>query len=69
MTVTIQGTNDAAVISGATAGSLIEAGSVEHGTPTATGTLTDTDVDNHAEQPSRRSTRRPRATAATAASR
>jgi VCBS repeat-containing protein len=49
MTVTIHGTNDAAVISGATAGSVIEAGGVANAapdTPTTTGTLTDTDVDN-----------------------
>jgi VCBS repeat-containing protein len=49
VTVTIHGANDAAIISGATAGSVIEAGGVAnatHGTPTATGTLTDTDVDN-----------------------
>ncbi|MBR1196058.1 VCBS domain-containing protein [Bradyrhizobium sp. AUGA SZCCT0240] len=46
VTVTIQGANDAAVISGATAGAVIEAGSAGYGTPSATGTLTDTDVDN-----------------------
>ena len=46
MTITINGTNDAAVISGTTAGSVIEAGCATPGTPTATGTLTDTDVDN-----------------------
>ena len=46
VTVTIHGTNDAAHISGTTAGSVIEAGCATHGTPTATGTLTDTDVDN-----------------------
>ncbi|WNV09235.1 VCBS domain-containing protein [Tardiphaga sp. 709] len=49
VTVTINGTNDAAVISGITSGSVIEAGGVDNGivgTPTATGTLTDTDVDN-----------------------
>jgi VCBS repeat-containing protein len=44
--VTIHGANDAAVISGATAGAVIEAAFAKHGTPTATGTLTDTDVDN-----------------------
>ena len=47
--VTIHGTNDAAVISGVTAGAAIEDGGVAnaaHGTPIATGTLTDTDVDN-----------------------
>ena len=49
VTITIHGANDAAIISGATTGSVIEAGGVDnatHGTPTATGTLTDTDVDN-----------------------
>ena len=49
VTVTINGTNDAAVISGTTTGSVIEAGCATHGTPTATGTLTDTDVDNAAQ--------------------
>ena len=51
MTVTINGTNDAAVISGTSTGAVIEAGGVANaipGTPTATGTLTDTDVDNAA---------------------
>ena len=46
VTITINGTNDAAVISGTTTGSVIEAGEASPGTPTATGTLTDTDVDN-----------------------
>ncbi|MGY3621308.1 VCBS domain-containing protein [Bradyrhizobium sp. USDA 10063] len=46
VTITINGTNDAAVISGATTGCVIEAGEDGPGTPTATGTLTDTDVDN-----------------------
>ena len=49
VTVTINGTNDAAVISGTTTGSVIEAGGVAnatYGAPTATGTLTDADVDN-----------------------
>ena len=49
VTVTINGTNDAAVISGTTSGAVVEAGGVANaiaGTPTATGTLTDTDVDN-----------------------
>src|SRR6266702_2466578 len=48
-TIAINGTTDAAIISGITTGSAIEAGGVanaEHGTPIATGTLTDTDVDN-----------------------
>ncbi|WP_349630390.1 VCBS domain-containing protein [Bradyrhizobium canariense] len=46
VTVTIHGTNDAAIISGTTTGSVIEAGSAASGIPIATGTLTDTDVDN-----------------------
>jgi VCBS repeat-containing protein len=45
VTIAIHGTNDAAVISGTTTGSVIEAG-CGPGTPTATGALTDTDVDN-----------------------
>ena len=51
VTVTIHGANDAAIISGTTTGSVIETGGVVNatpGTPTATGTLTDTDVDNPA---------------------
>jgi VCBS repeat-containing protein len=44
--ITINGANDAAVISGATTGSVTEAGACTYGTPIATGTLTDTDVDN-----------------------
>ncbi len=46
VTVTIAGSNDAAVISGATTGSVIEAGTTTPGTPVASGTLTDIDVDN-----------------------
>jgi VCBS repeat-containing protein len=46
VTIAIHGTNDAAVISGTTTGSVIEAGCADPGTPAATGTLTDTDVDN-----------------------
>jgi VCBS repeat-containing protein len=46
VTIAIHGTNDAAVISGTTTGSVIEAGCADPGTPVATGTLTDTDVDN-----------------------
>ena len=49
VTITINGSNDAAIISGAMTGSVIEAGGVANatpGTPIATGTLTDTDVDN-----------------------
>ena len=49
VTITINGANDAAVISGATTGRVIEAGGVDNGTPgtpTATGDLNSTDVDN-----------------------
>ena len=49
VTITINGANDAAVISGATSGSVTEAGGVDNGTPgtpTATGDLNSTDVDN-----------------------
>ena len=46
VTITISGSNDAAIISGTATGSVIEAGTASPGTPTATGTLTDTDVDN-----------------------
>ena len=46
VTITIDGTNDAAVISGTNTGSVTEAGGDDYGTPHATGTLTDTDVDN-----------------------
>ena len=49
VTVTIQGFNDPAVVSGDTHGYVVEAGGVHnttHGDPTATGLLTDTDVDN-----------------------
>ena len=49
VTVTINGTNDAAVIAGTTSGTVVEAGLGNNGgTPVATGTLTDTDVDNAA---------------------
>src|SRR6185503_2413055 len=51
VTVTIHGTNDAAIIYGTKEGSVIEAGGVANSVsckPTATGTLTDTDVDNTA---------------------
>ena len=51
ITVTIAGTNDAAIISGTSTGSVTEAGGVANGTlgtPTATGTLTSTDVDGTA---------------------
>ena len=46
VTITINGANDAAVICGATTGSVTEAGACTYGAPNATGTLTDTDVDN-----------------------
>jgi VCBS repeat-containing protein len=51
VTVTINGTNDAAVIAGTSTGAVTEASGVANaiaGTPTATGTLTSTDVDNAA---------------------
>lgn len=46
--ITIHGTNDAAVITGATSGSVTEAGGMDNstaGTPTASGVLTVSDVD------------------------
>ena len=46
VTITINGANDAAVISGTATGSVTEAGACTYGTPIATGTLTNTDVDN-----------------------
>ncbi|NOJ44201.1 VCBS domain-containing protein [Bradyrhizobium australiense] len=46
VTITINGANDAAVVCGATTGSVTEAGACTYGKPIATGTLTDTDVDN-----------------------
>ena len=49
VTITIDGANDAAAISGTTVGSVTEAGGVANGTPgtpTATGDLNSTDVDN-----------------------
>ena len=49
VTITINGANDAAVISGTASGSVTEAGGVANGTPgtpTATGDLNSTDVDN-----------------------
>ena len=46
ITITINGSNDAAIISGTATGTVTEAACGEHGTPTATGRLTDTDVDN-----------------------
>jgi VCBS repeat-containing protein len=49
VTVTINGTNDAAVITGTSTGTVVEAGGVANGTPgtpTATGDLLATDVDD-----------------------
>ena len=49
MTITINGADDAAVISGDTSGTVVEAGGVNNGTPgipTATGDLNASDVDN-----------------------
>ena len=66
--VTIQGTNDAAIISGTTAGCVIEAGCHDHGKPTACGTLT-TPTSTIRPIPSRRFAGRRRARTATAPSR
>ena len=68
--ITIQGANDAAVISGTTAGSVVEAGGVANaapGAPTAR-TLT-TPTSTMRPMPSRRFARRRRAQAAMAPSR
>ena len=49
MTITINGANDAAVITGPVTGTVVEAGEVNNsnpGTPTATGDLSSTDLDN-----------------------
>ncbi len=49
VTITINGTNDAAVITGPVTGTVLEAGGINNGTPgipTATGDLNSTDVDN-----------------------
>ena len=51
ISVTVNGRNDTAVISGTSTGSVIESSGIANataGTATATGTLTDTDVDNTA---------------------
>ncbi|MBR0756698.1 VCBS domain-containing protein [Bradyrhizobium jicamae] len=48
VTITINGSNDAAIISGVATGSVTEAGGISRGIPVATGTLTDTDLDNTA---------------------
>ena len=70
VTITITGTNDAAVISGDFIGAVVEAGGVDNGTPgtpTATGDLNSTDVDATTRaMPGPRSARRPRAPKATA---
>jgi VCBS repeat-containing protein len=52
VTITINGTNDAAVITGDTTGAVVEAGGVANaipGTPTDTGNLDATDVDDPAD--------------------
>lgn len=46
VTITIRGANDAAIIAGATTGSVTEEGIDQCGDPTATGKLTADDVDN-----------------------
>jgi VCBS repeat-containing protein len=51
VTVTINGTNDAAIIAGTSTGTVVEAGGMGNGTagtPTVSGTLSSTDVDNAA---------------------
>jgi len=47
-TVDINGTDDAAVVSGVAVGSVVEVAAGAHGVPSASGTLTDTDVDDPA---------------------
>ena len=74
VTITINGANDAAVITGAASGSVTEAGGVANGTPgtpTATGDLNSTDVDNpnDAWQAVRPAPPPPTATAATRSTR
>ena len=52
VTITINGTNDAAVITGETTGAVVEAGGVNNaipGTPTDSGNLDATDVDDSAD--------------------
>ena len=71
VTITIDGANDAAVITGTTSGAVTEAGGVANGTPgtpTATGDLNSTDVDNP-PTPGTRSARRCGAPTATAPTR
>lgn len=46
VTITITGTNDAAIITGASSGEVTEAAAADAGVPTATGDLLATDVDN-----------------------
>jgi VCBS repeat-containing protein len=46
VSITIQGSNDAAEISGSSSGSVVEAAGADPGTPTASGDLDATDVDN-----------------------
>src|SRR6185437_2068986 len=49
VTITIEGTNDAAIVSGTTTGDVIEAGGVNNaiaGTPTASGTGRESDVES-----------------------
>ncbi|WP_445216481.1 VCBS domain-containing protein [Bradyrhizobium sp. Pa8] len=46
VTITIHGANDPAIIRGCITGSVTEPDCGEHGKPTASGRLTDTDVDN-----------------------
>ena len=58
VTITINGSNDAAVITGPVTGTVVEAGGIANGTPgtpTATGDLNSTDVDNRRTMPGRRS--------------
>jgi VCBS repeat-containing protein len=51
VTVTIYGANDAAVITGTTTGNVVESGgALFSGTPTASGSVDDTDVDNTSHQ-------------------
>ena len=52
VTVTIDGANDAAVVSGIKTGTVVEAGGIDNtvpGLPIALGILTDTDIDNPAD--------------------
>ena len=74
VTITINGANDAAVITGPVTGTVVEAGGVANGTPgtpTATGDLNSTDVDNPSDawQAVRPAPPAPMATAATRSTR